>query len=181
MDISSPVTATASSSFNVNPTGVLFAPELAVQADTSFVWVTCFLSKKEPNPWFKLEFNAVTSISNVRLAVRTPPSGRSPADFSFTGMDQLSVYVSNSSSLTNSSKELCGDPWKATAKTVFTIVISCKPKKPKGRFLYVTVPSTNSTYLVLCSIVLNRERGNVSMLHVVVLGYVYCFKVCNHL
>ena len=172
MDISSPVTVTASSSFNVNRAEVLFAPELAVQADTSLVWTTCFLSNREANPWFRLEFETVTSIFNVRLSIREPPakSGQASLSISLTDMDQLSVYVSNSSTLTNTSNtELCGNPWESSSTkagaTSSTIEISCM-KDLKGRFLYVTVPSPNATHLVLCSIVLNREDGNVNAYYV---------------
>ena len=106
-------TATASSSFNVNRAEVLFAPELAVQADTSIVWATCFLSNREANPWFRLEFKTVTSIFNVRLSIREPPSnsGQASLSISLTDMDHLSVYVSNSSTLTKSNNELCCKPW----------------------------------------------------------------------
>ena len=164
LDFSSPVTVNASS-FNVSSMGVTFAPQLAIQPDTGAVWSACFISNKEPNPWFRLEFKAVTAISNVRMSMRRTPIVEMPSDFHYNHMNNLSVYVSNSSTLENSDKQPCGSPWRA--RKVSNIVIDCgEGEDLKGRFLYVTVPSTESTYLLICSIVVNRENGNLKALHV---------------
>jgi hypothetical protein len=97
------------------------------------------------------------------LSFRTAPGKSEPSDISLANMDQLSIYVSNSSTLTSNSNEQCGSPWNGagTTKTSETIQIDCT-RTLKGRFLYVTVPSTNLTYLVLCTIVLNRDKGNAN-------------------
>ena len=154
MDISGPVKATASSSYVSSK--LEFSPQLAIQADTSLVWANCFVSKKEPNPWFTLKFKSMTSIFNVWLRVTTIPIYQLPVDFSLRGMDNLSVYVSNSSVLANSGEQPCGSPWRY--KSTRTIRLDCG-RNPKGKFMHITVPSTSSTYLVICSIVLNKENG----------------------
>ena len=50
LDISSPVKATASS--YVTSSGMKFAPQLDIQADTAPVGANCFIFTKEPDPWF---------------------------------------------------------------------------------------------------------------------------------
>ena len=50
LDISSPVKATAS--LYVTSSGMKFAPQLAIQADTARVWANCFIFTKESDPWF---------------------------------------------------------------------------------------------------------------------------------
>ena len=159
MDISSTVKATASS--HVTSPRVDFSPQLAVQADTSHVWSSCFLSKKESNPWLKIEFKSVTHIFNVRLGVRKKGSGQIPVDFNLEGMDKLSVYVSNSSALGSIKGRQCGSPW--IYRPTRNILLDCG-KDVKGKFVYVTVPSASPTYMIICFIVFNRENGNVCSL-----------------
>ena len=156
LDISSPVTATASSAY-VSSSGLEFAPHLAVQPDTGHMWSTCFVSNKELHPWFTLEFRSVTNIFNLRLGVRSLVGGQLPKDFNLSGMDKLSVYVSNSSALKSSSKQLCGSSWNYTHTK--NIVLDCG-ENLKGRYLHIIVPSTSPTYLMICFIVVNRENGN---------------------
>ena len=158
MDIYSPVKALASSSYETS-SGLRFAPQLAIQVDTSFVWANCFISRKEPQPWFSLEFKTMISIFNVRLGVRDQPSGQLPADFNLTGMARLHVYVSNSSIYKGSDETLCGIPW--TYEDTKIIDVNCGTKL-RGKFVFVMVPSSLPTYLMICSIVFNRDDGTVS-------------------
>ena len=157
LNIPSPVSATASS-FYVSSTQVKFAPQLAIQADTSRVGSTCFISNKEPNPWFRLDFKEVTTIVNVRLVIREKPSDGLPRDFLLSGMVNLSVYVSNEPALGYDSKLRCGSPWKSDESSKRDILLDCR-RDLKGQFLYVTVPSNSSTYLLICCIILNRKPG----------------------
>ena len=156
LDISSPVTTTASSSYK-SPSGLEFTPQLAVQPDTGYMWSTSFISNKEPNPWFSLKFGSVTTIFNLRLGVRTVGGGYLPAEFNLAGMDKLSVYVSNSSTLESSGKQRCGSPWNYAHTN--NILLHCG-RNLKGQFLHITVPSASPTYLMICFIVLNRENGD---------------------
>ena len=152
--------ATASS-FNVSSSGVKFAPQLAIQADTSRVGSACFISNEEANPWFTLKFKSVTAISHVRLVVKDKPNNGLPSDFSLNGMNKLRVYLSNSSILDNS-KRPCGSPWTYSGRRN-EILLDCG-NDLKGKFLHVTVPSDSETYLLICSIVLNREPGIVTVI-----------------
>ena len=152
--------ATASSLFS-NSSGPSFPPELAIQADTSYVWANCFVSKKEPDPWFTLEFNSVTPIVNVRLGVRDRSSEQLPDDYNLQGMTNLSVYVSNSRMNKVVDKTLCGKPW-AYRKTKI-IDVNCG-KTLRGKFIHVIVPSSSPTYLMICSIVLNKDNGTMNSL-----------------
>ena len=158
MDFSGPVNATASSSYVVPSNSLEFAPQLAIQADTTYVWATCFLSKKESSPWFRLEFKSMTSIFNVWLGVRDEAKGDMPEDFVLNERNNLSVYVSNSSDLELNGEQLCGSSLEYMKTNA--IHLDCGPNL-KGRFVYVTVPSSSPTYLSICSIILNRENGNV--------------------
>ena len=158
MDFSGPVNATASSSYVVPSHSLEFAPQLAIQADTTYVWATCFLSKKESSPWFRLEFKYMTSISNVWLGVRDEASGDMPKDFVQREMNKLSVYVSNSSDLGLNGEQLCGSSLEYMKTNA--IQLDCEPNS-KGQFVYVTVQSSSPTYLSICSIILNRENGIV--------------------
>ena len=98
LDILSPVKVTASSTYTEPSSGLQFAPQLAVQADSGYLWANCFLSNMESNPWFQLELKSLTSIFNVRLGVRDKGSARLPDIFPIN-MNTLSVYVTKSSSL----------------------------------------------------------------------------------
>ena len=161
LDLSSPVTATASS-WHVNDTKsfqIKFPPQLAIQADTGEVTNTCFLSKNESQPWFKIEFKSDVSIFNVRLVVRAETFSYLPEDFVLRGMDNLTVYVSNSSSLGDRNQQRCDNPWKYISTN--NILLDCG-RNLSGRFVHVTVPSTSPTYLLICCIVFNRENGNIT-------------------
>ena len=156
LDISSPVTANSSSFYYVASEDLKFAPQLAIQADTTREWATCLVTRKEPNPWFKIEFKSTASIFNVRLVTRRQPVGQLPADYVVSGMDGLSVYVSNSSALGGSGEQRCGNSWQNESTN--DILLDCG-RTLEGRFVHVTVPSVSPTYLLICSIVLNREEG----------------------
>ena len=159
LDISSPVKATASS-YNTMETGLhIFAPQLAIQADTSSLWANCFVSKKEVKPWYRLEFKSETSVFNVQLGVRDGGE-QLPTGFNLRGMAKLSVYVSDSSALSHSENQRCGNPWNYSSTEY--IIVSCG-RILKGRFIHVSVPSTSATYLLICSIVINRENGNMKV------------------
>ena len=160
MDIYSPVKANASSSFTAGR--VNFAPQLAIQADTSNVLDNCFISKEQVNPWYRLEFKSVTSVFNVRLGVRKDAGENLPRRFNLKKMNGLSVYVSNSSNSLALGREIeqrCGSPWKYTP--INSITFSCE-RILKGRYVHVIVSSTSPTYLLICSIVINREDGNTT-------------------
>ena len=158
LDISSPVKVTASSLFS-NSSGPNFPPELAIQADTSYIWANCFVSKKEPHPWFTLEFKSVTPIFNVRLGVRDRSSEQLPDDYNLSGMTNLSVYVSNLQGNKVEDKTRCGKPW--AYRKIKIIDVNCG-KTLKGQFIHVIVPSSSPTYLMICSIVLNKENGTIN-------------------
>ena len=158
MDILSPVKATASSTYETL-SGLRFAPQLAIQADTGYVWANCFISKREQNPWFRLEFKSMASIFNVRLGVITQRSGKMPKDYNLAGMANLSVYVSMSPGLGSSGKTICGSSW--TYKQSKIIDLDCG-RNLSGKFIHVIVPSSSPTYLLICSIVLNKVDGTVS-------------------
>jgi hypothetical protein len=156
VDISSPVTVTASSNY-LSPSGMEFAPSLAIQPDTSHTWPSCFISKKEVNPWFTIAFESVISLFNMRLGVRISGGGQLPKDFTLSGMDKLSVYVSNSSTTETSGGQLCGNSWSyAHTKN---IMLDCG-KNLTGRYVHITLPSTAPTYLLICFMVLNKENGS---------------------
>ena len=138
----------------VTELGLKLAPQLAIQADASDKWANCFVSRKWKDPWFKLRFKSVTSIFNVRLGVRDQPGGNVPADFNLTGMASLSVYVSNSS--TPEKKTLCGSKW--TYKSTKIIDFTCQ-RKLYGNCVHIMVPSSVATYLMICSIILNKDDG----------------------
>jgi hypothetical protein len=166
LDIYSPVSANASSWYK-NSSQLEFPPQLAIQADTSDEGSTCFVSKKERNPWFKLDLKDTRAISNVRLVVREKPSDGLPEDFRLGSMDNLTVYVSNSSSLPESSTTRCGSPWRYAKSHGGKIILDCG-RNLYGQFLHVTVPSSSETYLLICCIVLNHESNprfplNISM------------------
>ena len=150
-----------SSSFVISSSKLRFDPTLAIQADTSDEWANCFISTNEPNPWFRLEFKSVTSIFNVRLGIRAQPEGELPAKFNLTGMASLFVYVSNSSNYKSNDPNICGDQW--TYEYTKIIDFKCK-RNLRGRFVYVTVPSSSPTFLMICSIVLNRDEGTLGIL-----------------
>jgi hypothetical protein len=159
LEIKSPVKATASSTYKIGNEQILsFSPQLAIQADNSDVWANCFLSKKETNPWFRLQLKTVTSIFNVRLGVRMKSSGRMPAGFHLKGMHNLSVYVSRSAKLEINDENLCGSPWTYAPSDI--IDMDCGGRL-RGKFVYVTVPSSSPVYLIVCNIVLNRDAGTV--------------------
>ena len=143
--------------------GLKFAPQLAVQAaaDTGYVWANCFISRKENSPWFRLEFKLVTSIFNVRLGVRNQGGGLLPPDFSLQGMTGLSVSVSNSSRYESFDNTCCGCPWAYRATK--SIDVTCW-RKLSGRYVHVIVLSSSPTYLMICSIVINKADGTVSSL-----------------
>ena len=146
----------ASSSSHLTSSGLKFAPQLAIQADTSDEVADCFISKNESNLWFRLKFKSVTPIFNVRLGVRDQPDKKLPAGFNLTGMAGLFVYVSNSSTYESENATLCGDPWTYE----FTRIIDFKcQRKMSGKYLHVIVPPATSTYLMICSIVLNKNDG----------------------
>ena len=147
-----------SSSSHLTSSGLKFAPQLAIQADTSDELAVCFISKNESNPWFKLKFKSATPIFNVRLGVKDQPDKKLPAGFNLTGMTGLSVYVSSSSNYRSTDATLCGDPW--TYEFTRIIDFNCQSKM-SGEYLYVIVPSATSTYLMICSIVLNRNNGTL--------------------
>ena len=157
MDIQSPVKATASSSYKTS-SGMSFGPQLAIQADTGYVWANCFISKREPNPWFRLQFISLTAIFNVRLGVRDKNGGKLPGDFDLRGMNNLSVYVSESQDLPKDKTLLCGNSWNYTQTKI--IDINCE-RNLSGHFVHVTVPSSTDTYLLICYIVFNRVDGTV--------------------
>ena len=156
--------ATASSS-SVTSSGMIFAPQLAIQADIARVWANCFISTKESDPWFALEFKSVTSIFNVWLGIRSVATYGLPSDYSQQGMKGLSVFVSNSSESSSHNKRQCGSPWTHASYRAINITMYCG-RNVRGRFLHVMVPSTSPTYLLICSIVLNRESGNVLLLSI---------------
>ena len=148
----------ASSLSHLTSSGLKFAPQLAIQADTSDQLADCFISTNQPNPWFKLKFKSVTPIFNVRLGVSDQPNKNLPSDFNLTKMAGLSVYVSNSATYESEDATVCGDPWKYE----FTRIIDFKcQRKMSGEYLHVIVPSATSTYLMICSIVLNRDDGRL--------------------
>ena len=155
LDISSP---TSSSSFS-NSSGLKFPPELAIQADTSYVWANCFVSEKTPHPWFSLEFKSVTSIFNVRLGVRDRSSEQLPHDYSLSGMTNLSVYVSNSRVNKVEDRTRCGSPWEY--RKIKIIDVNCG-EPMWGKFVHVIVPSSSPTYLMICSIVITRNDGTMN-------------------
>ena len=157
LDIVSPVKATASSTYNSSP-DLLLSPQLAIQADSSYVWANCFLSKNESNPWFGLQLKTVTTIFNVQLGVKTQRSGKMPIDFNLTRMANLSVYVSMSSKLVMNSETVCGSPWTYTPSRI--IDLDCR-RNLSGNYIHVIVPSSSPTYLIICSIVLNKDEGTV--------------------
>ena len=157
LDILSPVNATASSSYKAK-SGLRFAPQLAIQADTGYVWANCFASTKQQNPWFTLQFRSLTSIFNVRLGVQDERGGMLPGDYALSGMNKLSVYVSKSSNLPNDKTLLCGSPWNYTQTKIIEMI--CE-RKLTGKFMHVTVPSSTRKYLVICNIVLNKDDGTV--------------------
>ena len=161
LDLSSPVTATASSWYVINTKSLQigFPPQMAIQADTGQVTNTCFLSKMESQPWFTIEFKSVISIFNVRLVVRAETFSYLPDNFVLRGMDNLSVYVSNSSTLGDRNQQRCDNPWKYISTN--NILLDCGENR-SGRFVHVTVPSATPTYLLICSIVFNRETGNIN-------------------
>lgn len=154
LETSGPVEATASSTYEL--CRIEFSPQLAIQGDTSLGWANCFVSAKEPNPWFTLRFKSLTSVFNVWLKVRKIRKHQLHIDFSLKDMDNLTVYMSNSSVISGSGKQPCGSPWSYKSKRV--IELDCGTIL-KGKFLHITVPSTSPKYLVICSIVLNRENG----------------------
>ena len=148
----------ASSSSHLKSSKLEFAPQLAIQADTSDEMADCFISKNESNPWFKLKFKSVTPIFNVRLGVRDQPDKKLPAAFNLTGMAGLSVYVSNLSTYGCEDATVCGDPWTYE----FTRIIDFKcQRKMSGKYLNIIVPSATSTYLMICSIALNKNDGTL--------------------
>jgi hypothetical protein len=140
----------------------MFLPQLAIQADTGHVTNTCFLSKKQPHPWFKIEFKSVIFIFNIRLVVRNNTFSYLPDDYDLTGMDNLTVYVSNVSTLGDPNEQRCDSPWKYVPTG--NILLDCG-RNLKGKFVHVTVPSTTAVYLLICSIVFNREKGPPSPLN----------------
>lgn len=154
LETSGPVEATASSTYEL--CRIEFSPQLAIQGDTSLGWANCFVSAKEPNPWFTLRFKSLTSVFSVWLKVRKIRKHQLHIDFSLKDMDNLTVYMSNSSVISGSGKQPCGSPWSYKSKRV--IELDCGTIL-KGKFLHITVPSTSPKYLVICSIVLNRENG----------------------
>ena len=160
LDILSPVKATASSSYETQ-SKMSFGPELAIQADTGYVWANCFVSQKEPNPWFRLQFKSLTEIFNVRLGVRDKIGGELPRDFVLSGMNKLSVYVSESQELPSDETLMCGNSWKYTKSNI--IDINCEITL-SGHFVHVTVPSSSDTYLIICHILFNSVDGTVHTL-----------------
>ena len=162
LNVSSSVNATASSSYE-GTSGVRFVPQLAVQADTGYVWANCFISTKQPNPWFRLEFKSVTFIFNVRLGVKNRGAGKLPAEYSLSGMASLSVRVGNSPSYSGNTR--CGGPW--TYNDTKIIDVNCG-RTLRGKFVHFLVPSSSRTYLMICSIVINRYNGTVSSLVITV-------------
>ena len=160
LEILSPVKATASSSYETS-SGLCFAPQLAIQAKTSYVWANCFVSTKEINPWFKLEFKSERHVFNVRLGVRNQASVELPRDYKLTEMASLSVYVSNSSVYDGSNNSRCDSPWKY--KNTKIIDFKCG-RKLSGKFVHFIVPSSSPVYLLICSIVLNKDDGTMSSL-----------------
>jgi hypothetical protein len=155
LDISGAKITASSHSQVISPTLDL-SPELAIQADTSYSYPSCFLSKKEPNPCLTIEFKSLTTIFNVRLGVRKKGSSKIPIDFNLERMDKLSVYVSNSSALGSIGEQQCGNPW--VYRQTKNILLDCG-KDIKGKFVHITVPSISSTSMLICFIVFNREKG----------------------
>ena len=159
LNISIPVKAESSSFWNSS--GQCFLPELAIQADTSYACANCFVSKKEPNPWFRLEFKSLTSIFNVRLTVRDRCSEQLPHDYNLSAMANLSVYVGNSRADNTKDNTRCGNPW--SYRKIRIINLKCATTLT-GKYVQVIVPSLSPTYLMICSIVFNRDDGTMSSL-----------------
>ena len=158
LDISNSVNATASSVYKIpSSPEISFSPRLAIQADSRTAWANCFVSNNELNPWFALEFKSLTTIFNVRLDVRSE-YGKLPEEFQLSGMNNMSVFVSNSTTLGKGSRQVCGSPWNFTVTN--SIDVDCG-RTLKGRFLNVTVSSKSTKYLLICNIVINRKPGNV--------------------
>jgi hypothetical protein len=85
-----------------------------------------------------------------------------PADYSLSGMNNLSVYIKPSWSEENSDQLRCGTPWKY--KSGQSIDMDCG-RNMKGTIVRVTVPSSAPTHLAICSIVLNRDKGRYHVLN----------------
>jgi protein tyrosine phosphatase len=159
LDIYSPVKVNSSSTLSEKSKA--FDPQLAIQADTSSVLDSCFISKKEINPWYTLQFTNVTSVFNVRLGVKIRENGTLET-FKLRMMNSLTVYVRQSLEVARNSQQICGSPWKFN-RTPF-IMFTCE-RVLKGRFLDIIVDSSKLSQLLICSIVINIENGSDSPLN----------------
>lgn len=177
--ISNSVQSTSSSVYakRLDTGNVTLVPQWAVQADSSSVWTSCFVSEKERNPWWGLRLKSVTLIVNVRIlllpynsVINVPPD----TDFETGHLDNLTVYITNNTntgSFNGPDSVRCGDQWSFSGSpsgAAVSILFKCSVY---GQFLYATVDAaTGERAIGLCSVVVNEKSGKT-----VDCLYTFCF------
>ena len=150
IDIYSKVTVSSSSV--LEDEGIQFVPQWAVDRISSRLWSSCFVSKKEANPWWRLDLGKQESIRNVYLDLRNDDFIHQP-DVKKKNMVNLTVYVDDNSKTARGVHTLCGTAFTPTSGTVRRAFLCASLS---GRYVHVIVKSPIATYLALCEVFINR-------------------------
>ncbi|XP_065834650.1 cell adhesion molecule DSCAML1-like isoform X3 [Oscarella lobularis] len=143
--------ATVTSSSVLEDEGIKFVPQWAVDRVGSRLWSNCFVSKKEINPWWRLDLGQQETIKNVSLDLRDDDSTHQ-SDVKKEDMANLTVYVDDNRNTAGGSHTLCGTAFTPTSSTG-RYNFGCSSLL--GQYIHVIVKSSTATYLALCEVFIN--------------------------
>ena len=132
--------------------GIKFVPQWAVDRVSSRLWSNCFVSKKEMNPWWRLDLGKKQTINLVHIDFRDDSLSHQ-LDVKKEDMDGFTVYVDDVSDSTTSGHTGCGSAISSFDGTKTRLHFSCVGRT--GRYIHVIVKSSTATYLALCEVFIN--------------------------
>ena len=131
--------------------GIKFVPQWAVDRVGSRLWSNCFVSKKEINPWWRLDLGKQETIDDVSLDLRDNDATHQ-SDVKKEDMANLTVYVDDNRNTARGSHTLCGTAFTPTSSTG-RYNFGCSSLL--GQYIHVIVKSSTATYLALCEVFIN--------------------------
>ena len=144
--------ATVTSSSVLEDEGIKFVPQWAVDRVSSRLWSNCFVSKKEMNPWWRLDLGKKQTINLVHVDFRDDSLSHQ-LDVKKEDMDGFTVYVDDVSDSTTSGHTGCGGAISSFDGTKTRLAFQCTGTE--GRYIHVIVKSSTATYLSLCEVFIN--------------------------
>jgi len=132
--------------------GILFVPQLAVDRVNSRYWSSCFISKKEMNPWWRLDLGKQETILRVHIDFRDTDISHQ-SDVKREDIDDLTIYVDDNSDSASGAHTQCGNPLNPTSGNGLLSVICSSGTI--GRYIHIIVKSSTATYLALCEVFVN--------------------------